>query len=195
MTEPKAVSDYRRRCRWRNRTVTIVLALLAGGFVFCLTFHPSQERSPVATAHADMRNLAVALEAYYTDHNTYPVPALAQVSEMTPGIPIYAGFTPLTLTTPAAYTSSLPRDPFRQSKNDPTELGTFAYRYGVLPLTCWILASDGPDGDVDIPLVEFFRYEDLCDPDGFFSHRGGRYVLYDPSNGTESSGDIVRFGP
>lgn len=174
-------------------------ALIAGGAGFYALFLPKcilggNVRTPVATAHAEMRNLAVALESYYIANGSYPFPAGADSWAVTASTEPVEGYTPRSLTTPIVYTTILPDDHLRTATVDPSLPSTFAYRYATWPRTCWILASDGPDGDADIPLIEFFSEDVLCDPNRFFIHYGGNQVLYDPSNGATSSGDVVRWG-
>lgn len=153
-------------------------------------------RSPVAKAKSEIRNLAVNLETYYIDHDTYP-PAVDEkgkyiaLGKSVPGIS--AGYVPHALTTPISYAASLPNDPF--NKTSAKTEGT--YRYATNGLACWILTSNGPDGDADIK-VENYPSKDKgnCSWKGFMSHFGvGTAVEYDGTNGTKSSGDIVRVGP
>ncbi len=108
------------------------------------------------------------------------------------------------LTTPVAYLRNIPHDPFHADF-------TGRYRYGTdvdvgrdHPIAgAWVLVSDGPDEDKDIDpayvvinvlggenrslLYTEYPFEGLGEPLLHF--------VYDPTNGTLSSGDIVRFGP
>ena len=102
------------------------------------------------------------------------------------------------LTTPVAYLVRVPRDPFSED---------FAgrYRYGTPRVNrgwadCWMLASNGPDGDADIAP----EYVEVQDDRSAWLHVAYPFqeapqplqnFLYDPTNGALSSGDIVRFGP
>jgi len=151
-------------------------------------------RSKVARAKSEIRNLAVNLETYYIDHNTYP-PAVDANGNIVPlgedGELVSAGYVPWMLTTPIAYTSSLPGDPFVQSGGYPV-----TYRYATNGLSCWILASDGPDLDVDIQVTDYpDPAKGNCSYRTFLTQFGGSAIEYDGTNGTTSSGDVLRVGP
>jgi len=169
-----------------------VLLLLAGELLVTPLYFPAR-RSKVARAKAEIRNLAVNLETYYIDHNTYP-PAvdleggIIPVGESAEGVS--AGYVPWLLTTPIAYTSSLPMDPFHRRG---TEHGP--YRYATNGEGCWIMTSRGPDEDDDITIVQFpSPGVGDCSFRTFMSQFGGPAIEYDGTNGTMSSGDILRVG-
>jgi len=153
-------------------------------------------RSRVARAKSEMRNLAVNLETYYIDQSAYP---LADDENGNPvplgasGEGISAGYVPRLLTTPIAYTMELPVDPYTAS-------GRWAprrtYRYATNGQACWILASLGPDQDPDIAVADYpSPATGNCAFSVFMSQFDGPAIEYDASNGTTSSGDIVRVGP
>jgi hypothetical protein len=156
----------------------------------------AQARSKVGREMSDLRSLALALETYNVDHNRYPpygeVLASGQVNmpatesgittiEFAPGWPI---------TTPVAYLASVPEDPFMMKLQDPhlrrygyiqtrqmavilRTKGRVAQAEGIEPrYGAWRLYAAGPDGDK-----------------GRDAKTG---VLYDPTNGTISDGDLVR---
>jgi hypothetical protein len=140
----------------------------------------------VRRVRSDMRSLATATEAYRIDWNTYPPMAGAgspqSVNWEDPLMSQRPGFDGAVLTTPVAYITMLPPDPFAISGK-----GTFTYAtfeptdpwfevFGT-----WALLSPGPDGDWDI---------DLADPTQAASLP---QLLYDPvANGSVSSGDLIR---
>jgi hypothetical protein len=159
-------------------------------------FLEAKSRSKVARAKSEMRNLAVNLETYYIDHNTYP-PAVDEEGGIVPfggnGSKVSAGYTPWLLTTPIAYTAVLPSDPFHEGENGEYML----YRYATNGAYCWILTSQGPDSDMDVEIAEYPKpNQTQCNPREFFSQYGvGSAIEYDATNGTKSSGDIFRVGP
>jgi len=150
--------------------VVAIIAILAA--IAVPNFLEAQVRSQVSRAHSDMRSLANALESYSVDHNNYP--------------PIRLGTTLLSryrrldrLTTPVAYITTAPIDPFYEYKSaadtfggqrpvyvcwDPSETdvnkasptGAFMYmpeermRKGR-----WTLISAGPDRDYEQPATNY----------------------------------------
>ena len=183
--------------------VVAIIAILAA--IAIPNFLEAQVRSKVSRAKADMRSIATALESYLVDNNHYP-------NHSENGWPYY-----LTrqVTTPHAYlTSSRLYDPFKVSGHaNPTynvydyakrfryfnaeagmnnwpDIGPsyVGYRYGVIDVNVkltpdntsivdrygqWKLISAGPDKTENTGVI-------------------GSTVIYDPTNGTYSRGDICR---
>jgi len=184
--------------------VVAIIGILAA--IAIPNFLEAQIRSKVARAKAEIRNLAVNLETYYIDHNSYPSPYVDSLTVAEPALPFgppqfgYAGKVPELLTTPIAYTSSLPTDPFRKLPE-----GQGPYQYGTNFLSCWIMTSFGPDLVNNIDETNFPTLGDTS-PDGncqyreYLAHFGGSHadpnaIEYDGTNGTTSAGDILRVGP
>lgn len=145
-----------------------------------------QQRMPdmVQRVRSDMRSMATALEAYRIDSNTYP-PAAAPGSPKSFNVndPLMSQMTapvPAPLTTPIAYITHYVQDPFAPS-------GTATFGYATLrqgdPLYGffgdWVLLSPGPDGDWDLNLT-------------MSDSRQIESLIYDPNNGPQGNGDIVR---
>lgn len=86
--------------------VVAIIAILAA--IAIPNFLEAQTRSKASRAKADMRTVATALEAYFGDYNKYP-----------PNPDVYEGFnvSPWQLTTPIAYITSRPIDPFKKARN------------------------------------------------------------------------------
>jgi len=184
--------------------VVAIIAILAA--IAIPNFLEAQVRSKVSRTRADMRTLAGALETYMVDWNKYPGDG-AQFC-WTQNYPYNAyWYVPDTITTPMAYISSaMLVDPFRA-----TELVTSPtyrrYRYWYVDMTwgsagirpspsiyynflkqwygSWKLNSAGPDRTYGpsytaaIDPIIYNQYPELPIP-------------YDPTNGTRSSGDIIR---
>jgi len=185
--------------------VVAIIAILAA--IAIPNFLEAQVRSKVSRAKADMRSYAVALEAYRTDQNGYPTwhytrytyrsdkyGTLPEVTEWFVGGLYNAGSEwtetnpfpgPYQVTTPIAYITSLPPDPFHQAEgDDPYDTRSFMYvnwvygiqqnpafpTYVLIMYGDWRLTSAGPDK----------------------SRRDEQIVLYDPTNGTVSIGSIHR---
>ncbi len=192
----------------RNRASTLIELLLAVAIVALLVvialprYEASQLRSRVSQARGDLRNLGIALEAYAVDNQgNYPF-------DIDPrGWPWYVTDV---LSTPVAYlrNASMLQDPCRTAPptfpalrryryvNYPANLSPgwppcylpldapFHYRWdgtnydyaatrGMAQYGKWKLSAAGADGVTETP----FFYD---------------VVVYDPSNGTVSRGDIVR---
>jgi type II secretory pathway pseudopilin PulG len=129
-------------------------------------FTEAQLRAKISRSKADERNLATALETYRVDHNRYP-------------------YSLHILTTPVAYITSIPFDPFAE------EGAEIIYDYVSDYKSRWLLRSLGPDRDADTDLQRLLEQaSDVSDL---------RFVCqpweFDPTNGTVSSGDILRAGP
>jgi len=163
--------------------VVAIIAILAA--IAVPNFLEAQVRAKVARVRNDMRSLAVALEAYRNDQPAYPPYFLSASIRVQP---TSARLRPLT--TPVSYTTSIPLDLFALRVNDPNydsydyvdeESGKrffsppydYQWTYG----RAWIMNSMGPD------LIN--QYRSLGYPN----------MLYDPTNGTISLGDILRPGP
>jgi type II secretion system protein G len=151
--------------------VVAIIAILAA--IAVPNFLEAQTRSKVSRAKADMRSLATALEAYRVDNTSYPVGKLRDY--------------PLAwrlsyLTTPVAYITSTPMDPFHVLGSHTDYVARDAYDYfdeesaqpshpwgWTLFGRRWRLTSAGPD------LIASWA----------------TMPPYDASNGTKSVGDIV----
>lgn len=152
----------------------------------------------VQRTKADMRSMATAIEAYYVDNNCYPSsdPSV-NLRKVAPGQKAISSFTTTSLTTPIAYITSIPSDPFAG------EGQIFGYHMattvvpGKKPESAgWILLSPGPDGRFDLDPGVY-----RADPDPK-AYSGASSVApqpeliagaYDPTNGTVSAGDIWRI--
>jgi hypothetical protein len=144
---------------------TLVPALIFGclfclfGFIAGTQIHQSWERRRIAQVRVDLRAMSVAVESYYVDNMTYPPftrggplsvdPPAAEpfrnatfVRRVNPDSVPHGSHVPVvsSLTTPVAYLSSFPTDPFSGAGG--------AYRYfSVMGGWGWILGSFGPDRD------------------------------------------------
>lgn len=178
----RARSLQQDKTRRAKRGFTLVELLVVVAIISLLTaialpnFLNAQTRAKVARAKADMSTIADALEIYHADHNTYP-----QAAAILPAKRL------LPLTTPVGYLSSVPQEPFH------SRLFRRTFRYGAMDLDVasrWLLVSVGPDLHPSMDPVEFYPgYQD-----GLFTGRvpGFDYMIYDPTNGALSRGDVVR---
>jgi prepilin-type N-terminal cleavage/methylation domain-containing protein len=197
--------------------VVAIIAILAA--IAVPNFLEAQTRSKVSRVKADQRSMATAIESYFVDNNRYPV-SLRAVNARWATLPtrttIYSQ-----VTTPIAYVTSAFVDPFNVVDTDPGNrmlvywtydtFGTVTsdpytatlpfnnnyniawadFREMVDPLTSqlktiqtWTLLSLGPDRRFDI-----LRASLNATADSFPS----RIADYDPTNGSISRGDVIRF--
>ncbi len=179
--------------------VVAIIAILAA--IAVPNFLEAQVRAKVSRAKADMRSIATGLEAYHVDNNSYP--------------DLSAIFGGIFVTTPVAYLTSIPEDVFRQQLNGLAfPFNVRWYRYGSMPIegpSRFALESMGPDIDMDVyqdsgggfdPTITALAFYPGYSPE-LFTEEGAtlpppataiiKYTLYDPTNGTVSSGDIFRL--
>jgi prepilin-type N-terminal cleavage/methylation domain-containing protein len=202
-----------------QRAFTLIELLIVIGILSVLsglavpTYLESLTRARISKAKSDMRMFALGVESYFVDNAQYPIP------DDFNGVPIPANVydvdpldtrIPISLTTPISYLGSLLDDPFK--KDGPFErriyylrtrdyyegangLGTFDDHVldmvgpsGMLQIH-YLVLSRGPDQDREEPVG--YAWAGISEPE---SVPGVGLALYDPTNGTDSSGDIVYLG-
>lgn len=164
--------------------VVAIISILAA--IAVPNFLEAQIRAKVSRAKSDMRVIAGALEAYHVDNNRYPETYIE---------PRWERFHPLT--TPIAYVSSVPNDPFNMVEDIGNTLDWgprhFGYKMGATPLSSpsrYAISSNGPDLDEDsVPIKVYpgFTWEVFLGQDPDYN-----FMIYDPTNGTVSNGDVWR---
>ncbi|MDX2176202.1 MAG: type II secretion system protein GspG [Candidatus Sumerlaeia bacterium] len=145
--------------------VVAIIAILAA--IAVPNFLEAQVRAKVSRVQSDLRSLATALEAYRVDFNRYPegTDTLAKMPEQAVAFfgPLAGGYYTwatrnpsgavagrdfATLTTPVAFITSLPLDPFAAQVGGNV---TYAYRDAKARGDGYVLTSFGPDADVLSP--------------------------------------------
>lgn len=180
--------------------VVAIIAVLAA--IAVPNFLEAMTRSRVARVQSDLRTIATGVEVYRVDHNSPPI------GKAIPGYPVnessegYVRYALAGMTSPVAYLSSLPSDPFAPRdipagmparevgllyhlwRNHPgwamyfddPGWGMFRHCVGGVRFT-WALHSQGPAGPLN--------------PNDYgFVH----YIPYDSTNGTVSLGNLTRAG-
>jgi prepilin-type N-terminal cleavage/methylation domain-containing protein len=180
--------------------VVAIIAILAA--IALPNFLEAQTRAKVSRARADLRTVVTAIESYRVDNNYYPTYHYAatmaaalqfHLGGVVPGFglpdPNWQGNNPVT--TPIAYITSMPQDPFAaRNSSAPPEVREYLYvnwMYGLAQI-----AGDSHEGSFIYALQNYGPYRlhsrgpDMDGPDSG--------VPYDPTNGTVSDGDIT-YGP
>jgi type II secretion system protein G len=166
--------------------VVAIIAIVAA--IAVPNFLEAQTRSKIARAKADMATIATALEAYRVDNNDYPPDwdsGLYGVTGLLGEWKTYAS-----LSTPVAFISAGPHDPFNTKFMDQ---GDYFYEYYAEDAVIkfqdawystwrsrgihWFVYSFGPN----------IMNEALAQDQELAVRRS-----YDPTNGTTSSGDLGR---
>jgi type II secretion system protein G len=177
--------------------IAIILILIS---IALPNFLEAQVRAKVARAKGDLHSLAVALESYRIDWRILPK------EKPVTGGQDYVWNHQKRLTTPHAYLKSLPMDSFRYAVTENFGFGNMylyvlhcydLYEAGwrgtgnpydleylrqvfVMSIPGWSLYSTGPD------------YAHYSPPKPFVTSATLEFLLYSPTNGTVSEGNIVR---
>jgi len=198
--------------------VVAIIAILAA--IAVPNFLEAQLRAKVSRVKADIRSIAVALEAYAVDHNAYPILRASVGNPASAAINRGAIANVYDLTTPIAYlTSVFLKDPFipEMGYNEFAAVYGLTEPQGFIPRTLnymnithyrtetqrwgpcevqWILLSYGPDKKrgpipgVSNPLLGTYAGSAALTPAQQQYFAG---ALYDPTNGTVSQGDIFMY--
>ncbi|MFH1743731.1 MAG: prepilin-type N-terminal cleavage/methylation domain-containing protein [bacterium] len=178
--------------------VVAIIGILAA--IAVPNFLNAQLRSKVARCMSDIRSISTALEMYRTDNNDYPE-----------GRGNWAIFGLDKLTSPIAFMSSVPYDPFAPDPNDAAvKLGGYGYVPDTIPFYTYFWDPDingsltsaisrdylFRKGVMDDPTAAPPRIMHLYQIRGLGPNKQGDYSLaYDMTNGLLSPGDISYHGP
>lgn len=194
--------------------VVAIIAILA--LIAVPNFLEAQTRAKCSRVKSDLRTIAVGEEAYRVDWNSYTNMNTGSDNPWINGR--WAGFEQLT--TPVAYITSVPRDPFGQSRWSMTagdvhpsvyEIGSGAVGIGSAgrqwedstlrpgrPSNIYMVESDGPnhfDDTIGDPFsTSNFPWDTIINPDDPATVAKALDLIYDPTNGTVSGGEILRMG-
>jgi prepilin-type N-terminal cleavage/methylation domain-containing protein len=201
------------------RAFTLIELLIVIGILSVLsglavpTYMESLTRARISKAKSDMRMFALGVESYYVDYTDYPLPDDFngdRIPAETFDIDPLDTRIPTSLTTPISYLGGLLDDPFK--KDGPFERRIYHYRtrsyfegaYGpgefedhvfelfgpsAMVQVHYLFLSRGPDQDREKPVGYTWAGTSEVDPEP-----GTGLVLYDPTNGTLSGGDIAYLG-
>ena len=190
--------------------VVAIIGILAA--IAVPNFLNAQVRAKVARAESEMKGLQTALESFFVDNNSYPpmdsdrirarrqyknleVPTI-DVAHIAIGARMDRR---IYLTTPVAYINNIPYDPFNGDGK------SVSYNYGSNGQSYYIMTSYGPDQGDGLAGINNGRLDERDYTGARFTdnrraavRKGNWYLsqlVYDASNGTSSTGDILRVGP
>lgn len=141
-----------------------------------------QSASTIKRVKGDLCTMATGLEAYNVDWNAYPPSGdMESIVQQGPAISTHASL--FRLTTPIAYITRIKKDPFSENGETPywyfkptKERDAALFGQNIT----WILWGVGPDGKPNIATSMDFIAPRVYE------------IIYDPTNGVNSSGDIIR---
>jgi len=140
--------------------VVAIIAILAA--IAVPNFLEAQTRAKVSRARSDMRSIAIAIESYRVDHNSYPEGTdnptryPQKIVDFLEPYGLAAGYYTFVtrtadgaivgrdfanITTPIAYITSIPTDPFA---GQASSFLTYCYRDAKVTKNGWVMTSFGP---------------------------------------------------
>jgi prepilin-type N-terminal cleavage/methylation domain-containing protein len=202
--KPQAGSFFSNQTLKQFRGFTLIELLIVIAIILILiaialpNFLEAQVRAKITKARAEMRTIAIGMDSYYLDWRIYP-------PDHDPNDASQRGM--FQLTSPIAYLTSLPIEPFAQRNSglgDPGdeygyEMGSSGLRPMIASLGIGVrnnvhafnIESYAPDTDDDWSGNDDWPY---CGG-GFTPCQGGcNWMEYSPTNGTKSNGDLYHTG-
>ena len=197
--------------------VVAIIAILAA--IAIPNFLAAQIRAKVSRMKGDFNSLGTAIEAYYVDFNSYPCYNNPYGQNGVFGDDAFGSYAINVLTSPIAYITSFPKDPFNQVSYSAAGRGYFlytflrylnvgegTYNYAVngggpfakfYQANFYALRSMGPDNQwnsyIDPNNTGYgSQLPWINDPAQHCINGDVTLLCYDPSNGTVSRGDIYR---
>jgi prepilin-type N-terminal cleavage/methylation domain-containing protein len=179
--------------------VVAIIAILAA--IAVPNFLEAQTRAKVSRCKADMRSTATGVEAYCVDNNKYPLYGRVTIADVVEPLCLGIGgmanpdkneFVHTHLTTPIAYITTRFEDPFATRLPGPQPFMRY-YDYMSIPYHFSLPGAPPPPVQRDILEKTGLWRLIACGPDRDRGADAKFYnLIYDPTNGTVSDGDIVR---
>lgn len=169
--------------------VVAIIAILAA--IAVPNFLIAQIRAKVSLTREQFHTCATAVEAYQVDYNSYPTyDSVEQFMVPPPAADDDPHFLPYNLTTPIAYLSTIFNEIFMGLNELPTCPLIHPYHYFTREQSPTVFGEQDQaifGGETAHEyLFKGYGPDQLC-CDGL--------ILYDPSNGATSLGDLMYFGP
>ncbi|MFH1737766.1 MAG: prepilin-type N-terminal cleavage/methylation domain-containing protein [bacterium] len=180
---------------YRERGFTLIELLIVVAIIGILAaiavpnFLNARFRAQIAKVESELKSIETALESYRIDNSMYPV---WHTFEGVNKHPVSARLNPLT--SPVSYIASVPQDPFLEKINgrrinDSQHEAYDSYDY----VDAWTAYNTLKEGRLDSSYRCAEWRVASAGPD--YNQTFGSALTYAPSNGLNSTGDIVRTGP
>jgi prepilin-type N-terminal cleavage/methylation domain-containing protein len=167
--------------------VVAIIAILAA--IAIPNFLQAQVRSKVSRVQSDVRTITMGIESYYVDENAYPLEYFTWGNPGNQQARLAKVYT--NLTTPVAYITSIPQDPFQVGYMQTT----YYWYYNWLERTGHQI-NIVTDYHMDAPWFDRYISGAVISlgPSHFTPGSYG-IMVYDPTNGTVTNGCITRLFP
>lgn len=172
--------------------VVAIISILAS--IALPNFQHAQVKAKVAAAYAEMQTLSTTIESYQLDHNTYPLDGNDYFEKKEDYFD--QRFIQRVLTTPTAYITDLPDDLFHQKETHNMYDPVLRRHFQSKPPYPYIYMTEGNFMTHRGAPRAYYIFS--LGPDKYFNNDSklkDDFILYDPSNGVISDGDLLRKGP
>jgi hypothetical protein len=179
------ISRLRRGVTFFEITVVFIVVAVLAAIIFLSTRRLMVD-TQVTRVREEHRIITRALHNYFVDNYDFPSETQGLVA----------------LSEPVTYLASIPRDIFACKEERGERYVYRTWREGGLMM--WLLVSRGPDGDLDfdqgpeVPSDEetvMALSSGATPPQRESLHSSMLFLSYDPTNGLDSSGDIITITP
>ncbi|MBN1476979.1 hypothetical protein JXA47_09510 [Candidatus Sumerlaeota bacterium] len=181
------ISQWRRGVTFFEITVVFIVVAVLAAIIFLSTRRLMVD-TQVTRVREEHRIITRALHNYFVDNYDFP--------DETQGL--------IALSEPVTYLASIPRDIFAGKEESGERYVYHTWRQGGLMM--WLLISRGPDGDLDFDerfnwpsdegaVVVALSNSGVPTPHHESLRSTVLLLSYDPTNGLDSSGDIITITP